>query len=182
VRTQRSIAALSAALLELIESKPFDQITIKDITDTAGVSYPTFFRRYVRKEELLEDLATEEVRRLLDLAHKALDATSPTGSSMALCQHVQAHRKLWTTLLTAGASSAMRQEFMRVAKEMAIHRPRPNPWLSLDLSVPFVTSGIFEILAWWLRQPEDYPLENVVTMIDVLIIQPTARPQNIKLL
>jgi hypothetical protein len=45
-----------------------------------------------------------------------------------------------------------------------------------------VTSGLFEILAWWLRLPEDYPLENVVKIIDVLIIQPTARPQDIKLL
>src|SRR4030095_11916314 len=125
-------------------------ILIKEITAVAGLSYPTFFRRYASKTELLEDIATAEVRRLLSLCEAAMTARNSAYSANDLCDYVQNHRKLWTALLNGGAANAMRQEFMKIAKEIADARPRVNPWLPMDLGVPFVTSGIFEILAWWM--------------------------------
>lgn len=179
-RAQRSIDALRAAFLALIERKPLDQIFIKEITDEAGLSYPTFFRRFASKEELLEDIAAEEVRTLLSLGQSAMNRKA-TGSSRLMLEYVQERRKLWTALLTGGAASAMRQEFMRVAREIARAGPRVNPWIPLDLAVAFVASGIFEILAWWMRQPADYPLDNVITLFNALIVDSTARPRNIVL-
>lgn len=181
-RVQRSIDALHSGLLELIPKRRFDQITIKEITDAAGLSYPTFFRRFASKEELLEDIAASEVRKLLKLGEQAMSrAGGPQGSSTALILYVQDHRTLWRTLLTGGAASAMRQEFMRVAKEIADSRPRTNPWLPLELAVPFVSSGIFEILAWWMKQPDNYPVENVIKLFDALVIDAAGRPRDIKL-
>lgn len=180
-RAERSIDALRCALLGLIEGKSFHQISIKNITDAAGVSYPTFFRRFSSKEALLEDIAAAEVRRLLSLSETAIDKRNAQESGETLCRYVQAHRKLWTALLTGGAALTMRQEFMRIAQEIACARPRNNPWLPVDLAVPFVTSGIFEIIAWWMRQPEDYPLANVVKLFDVLIIDTARRRRNITL-
>lgn len=52
-------------MLTLIETMPLDEISIKNITETAGVSYPTFFRRFARKEELLEDIAAAEANEVL---------------------------------------------------------------------------------------------------------------------
>ncbi|MBW8785829.1 MAG: TetR/AcrR family transcriptional regulator [Novosphingobium sp.] len=175
-RAQRSIEALKSALLTLLEQKPIEQITIKDITDRAGLSYPTFFRRFASKEELFEHIAREEVRALLRIGQAAM-TTRGARAGAQLCGYVQSRRKLWSALLTGGASSAMRSEFMRVAREIAESGPRMNPWIPLDLAVPFVTSGIFEILAWWMRRPEDYPVEHVVEMFDALIVDVTARPR-----
>lgn len=180
-RVERSVEALRAALLELIEHKPLDQISIRNITDTAGLSYPTFFRRFHKKEELLEDVAAAEVRKLLSLSETAIDKRNAEESGATLCEYVQEHRKLWTVLLTGGAAMAMRQEFMRIARETADARPRHNPWLPTDLAVPFVTSGIFEIIAWWMRQPEDYALANVVKIFNALIIDTTRRRRDIVL-
>jgi AcrR family transcriptional regulator len=180
-RVQRSIEALRSALLDLLERKPFDQVSIRDITDAAGVSYPTFFRRFASKEQLLEDIAAGEVRRLLGLSQKAFDNPRILESSELLCTYVQEHRKLWKILLTGGAAPAMRQEFQRVSMEIAHARPRSNPWLPIELAAPFVTSGIFEILAWWMRQPEDYPVSNVTKLFDALIVDTVARPRKIAL-
>lgn len=180
-RAQRSIEAMGAALLELIDRKPIDEVTIKEITDTAELSYPTFFRRFESKEELLEYIAMEEVRRLLGLGQSAFEGGRPKRSGKALCDYVQAHRKMWKTLLTGGAAAAMRREFMRVAEEIAASGPRANPWIPIDLAVPFVTSAIFELLAWWMRQPDDYPVDNVIKLFDALIVDAVARPRDIHL-
>ena len=179
-RVQRSIEALRTAFLELLERKPLEEISIREITDAAGVSYPTFFRRFASKHELLEDIATEEVAKLLSLGQVAFGKAA-TSSAADLCRYVQQHRALWAALLNGGAADAMRAEFRRIAEESAKAGPRANPWIPLDLAAPFVTSGVFEILAWWMRQPADYPLEKVVILFDALIVQNTARPRNIKL-
>ncbi len=86
------------------------------------------------------------------------------------------------TLLTGGATAAMREEFMRISREINKSRPRSNPWLPEDLAVSFVGNGVFEIFAWWMAQPEDYPVENVKTIFDALIVDSLARPRDIKLL
>lgn len=169
---------MHTAFLELIEQRPLEEIAIKEITDRAGVSYPTFFRRYVNKGELLEEIATDEVRKLLALGQAAFDRTG-IGNAEELCRYVHRHRSLWTVLLNGGAAHAMREEFKRIAEETAHSRPRANPWLPVELAVPFVTGGIFEILAWWLRQPIDYPVDKVVRLVNALIVDVTARPRDI---
>ena len=52
-RVLRSRRQLSAALLELMHEKSFDDITIKDITDRADMNRATFYLHYGTKEELL---------------------------------------------------------------------------------------------------------------------------------
>lgn len=172
---------MRAAFLELLEHTSLDQITIKEITKTAGVSYPTFFRRFGGKDELLADIATGEVRRLLSLSQQAFDDRDSPDSNKTMLAYVESHRNLWRTLLTGGAASAMREEFMRISMEITTSRARSNPWLPLDLAIPFTASGIFEIFAWWMAQPDDYPIENVEKLFNALIVEPLARPRNITL-
>ncbi len=185
-RVLRSREALRSALLRLLEQKPLDQISIQDITSEAGVSYPTFFRQFAAKEDLLEDIAEDEIRRLLSLTMPLFDEQQQKQALQALCEYVNDHRSLWTVLLTGGAATAMREEFIRIAEEIGRTRDhkgeRTNPWLPLDLVGRFVVNGIFEILAWWLRQPEDYPMENVMTFLDVLVVRSTAQPVDVKLI
>lgn len=181
-RAVRSLEALRSALLKLIETRSFEAITIREITQEAGVSYPVFFRRFASKEELLDDIAQEEVRQLLSHTRPALDSGATAVPFEGLCRYVQDHRTLWTTLLTAGASSVMRQEFMRVANEDARDRPRQHPWLPLDLATSVVASIIFEILSWWLQQEESYPVENVRILLEVLAMRSLNKPRTIDLL
>lgn len=177
----RSREALRAAILHLVEEKQFEQIAIKEITERAGVSYPVFFRQFSSKEELLEDVAAGEVRNLLSRTNTALISSNIEQNLLEMCDYVDRHRTLWTTLLTAGAAAVMRAEFARISDDIRRSRERSNPWLPADLATAFVVSGLFEILSWWLRQPQDYPIGNVVKLIDVLIIRSTMQPLDIEL-
>lgn len=180
-RALRSREALRHALLTLVGRKPLDQITIRDITAEAGVSYPVFFRRYVSKEALLEDIATTEVRTLLSLTAPVFDAESTEASLATLCSYVNEHRALWTGLLTGGAAAAMQQEFRRIALQLKDAREAINPWLAPELAASVVASSLFEILSWWLQQDADYPAENVAKIIEVLVVRSTALPVDVNL-
>lgn len=180
-RALRSREALRNALLQLIEERAFDQISIRDITARAGVSYPVFFRRYESREQLLDDIAAEQVQRLLTLTLPIFNARMEGESLWALCRYVHEHRRLWRQLLNGGAGAIMREEFKRNALEIGAQQPASNPWLPPQLAAPFVTSGLFEILAWWMAQPDDYPIANVVKIIDALIVRLAVETVSIEL-
>ncbi|WP_334183785.1 TetR/AcrR family transcriptional regulator [Novosphingobium sp.] len=179
-RAQRSRVALRDALLSLIEEREFGSITIKEITAAAGVSYPVFFRQFSSTDALLADVATEQVRQLLGYSSDAFDPRYD-GRLEEMCDYVHEHRKLWRPLLTGGASPAMRDEFARISAEFRSARPRANPLLPVDLVTELVTNAIFDILTWWMRQPDDYPIGNVVKLLDALIVRVYSRPIKIEL-
>ena len=171
-RSLRSQEALRAALLRLIEAKPFVEISLRDIAAEAGVSYPTVFKHFASKEALFEDLAREEIS---DFFQQTLtdDARAPDwrpGEQMRL--YVSERRGLWRTLLTAGAVEAMRSEFLRIGREKASARPVLPHGFPVDMVSGVVVSGLFEIIAWWLAQGEDGESADVATMLETLVLEP----------
>ena len=52
---------LADSFKELAQIKPVEKITIKEITDKAGVIRPTFYNHFQDKYELLEWIIREEI-------------------------------------------------------------------------------------------------------------------------
>jgi AcrR family transcriptional regulator len=154
-RAVKSGQALRAALLSLLERKPLEQITIREITAGAGVHYATFFRHHPTKEALLDDVAADQIDRLVALTLPVLDAAGSDASFLALANYVDEHRRLWTTLLTGGASAAMRAELLRISSEVAAERAPQETLIPVELAVTCTVSLIVEILSWWLKQPPE---------------------------
>lgn len=177
-RARRSSEALKEALLALIEDKPFEQIAIREITAKAGVSYPVFFRRYENKEQLLEDIAVSEIEALLSVSFPMFEKHAESESLYAVCLYVEQHRRLWSRLLTGGAAPAMREEFLRIAQEMG---QKYEYWVPIELISRVVVGSLFEVLAWWLSMPADYPIKKVVKLLDVLVVRTGSRPHGFDL-
>lgn len=159
--------------------RPFEQISIRQITDAAGVSYPTFFSNYASKEALFADIATDEIRMLTQLMIRNLDAHDTLLSAEAVCDHVETRRPIWTSLLTYGAASVMREAFMQEAREFVTVHGLINPGIPGELTAAVVFSGMFEVLAWWLQQPEDYPRNRIAKYLELLVLVPTTRGHNL---
>lgn len=154
-RMARSDLALRNAFLTLLDHKPLDQITIREIASTAGVHYATFFRHHATKEALLEHVAADQIDRLVALALPIRDAGDHHAGFLALCAYVDDHRKLWAALLTGGAAGAMREELLRVSLLVTAQRPAPDIPLPVELAVACTVSLIVDTITWWLRQPAD---------------------------
>lgn len=171
-RAVRTRAALCNALLLLLEEEPLEQITIKGVTARAEVGYATFFRHYPDKEALLHDLAAHEIGKLLAMTMPILYTADSLASTRALCAYVWEHRKLWRALLTGGAAAVLKEEFLRKALQLAEERPNPDAWLPDDLAVTFAVTGAVEILAWWLKQSDPPPIQQMAEAVNRLIVVP----------
>lgn len=171
-RQIRSRNALSGALLDLLRERPFDQLTIREITSRAGTGYATFFRHYPTKEALLGDVASEEIADLLSKTAPLLYETDSYSSTLALCSYVNANRKLWRALLTGGAASIVRKEFIRQARDLEKDSDILTDWLPADLGVVHGTGATIDILAWWLEQVSTYKPAQIAEILNRLVISP----------
>ena len=59
VRVRRTRDALGDALVDLMQEKPFDSITVQDVLDRAQVGRSTFYSHYSDKNDLLMSDADE---------------------------------------------------------------------------------------------------------------------------
>lgn len=171
-RQIRSRNALTGALLALLVEKPFDQLTIREITSRAGTGYATFFRHYPTKEALLSDVASEEIAGLLNRTIPVLHDANSHESTRALCAHVGKNRKLWAALLTGGAAGIVREEFIRQARELPEALVSHTDWLPADLGVVHGTGATIDLLAWWLAQEEEISSDEIASILNRLVIAP----------
>jgi AcrR family transcriptional regulator len=169
-RALRSSAALQNALLALIERKPLEQITVREIAAEAGVHYATFFRHHPSKESLLDHIAAEQIDRLVKLTVPVLDSMDSYAATLALCRYVRDHRTLWTALLTGGAAGAMRDELLAISRQLASERAPADGWLPVDLAVKSSVTLIVATLAWWLAPAHAaVGIEQVARTLDRLL-------------
>ena len=171
-RALRSRDALHRALLDLLEAKPFDQITIREITALAGIGYTTYFRHYETKDALLDAVMSEQVNSLINLSIPILQAQDLRSACESLFSYVKDHRAIWSTLLTGGAAGTIRDEFLRLVRETPVVRKSSAGNLPTELGMTLIVSGTLELLAWWLRQPTLVAISEMAAVHESVVVTP----------
>lgn len=76
--------------IDLLEKRPFDKITVKDIVDACDINRNTFYYYYSDIYELLEEIFTKELNKLVE-AHKS--GGSWTEAFIQIAYVAYAHKK-----------------------------------------------------------------------------------------
>lgn len=171
-RVLQTRKALREALLQLLDEKPLEEITIREIANVAGVNYTTFFRHHPGKQELLDDIAAAEVQKLSELTMPAIMATDTHASTMALWVYVAEHRALWSRLLNGGAAARLREEFLRMTRDIAQAHGADDGWLPAEVGVIFGAGSTLDLLSWWLQQEDPIDVEQLASIHERLVVRP----------
>lgn len=172
-RGLKTMRALHEALIDLIQDQPLERLTVDAIVLRAGVSRATFYRHYSTKEQLVDEIGSDEIDRLLDIALPRFSRTDTLAGSLAVARYVNENRRLWSVLLTGGAEGVMRRRFAHLAQTRgALLDDGDVADLPLDLCAAWGMAGTIEILAWWLRQEDSVPLMQVAQYLERLTVRP----------
>lgn len=94
-RIRRTRQMLRAALVNLLKEKPFDDISVQDISERSTVNRATFYDHYTDKSALVEDLVRQEFVALLRSRNIHYDGSCPSAVRpliLAVCDFlVQIH-------------------------------------------------------------------------------------------
>jgi AcrR family transcriptional regulator len=179
VRLRRTQKLLREALVELIDERGFDAITIGELTSRAMVSRAAFYRNYQDKYDLVEQIFEEAMTALL-AAVGDLGREHPPEIWVTFFEHIAEYERLYRALLGKQGSSwfvwKMRAALAGLVKERG-HLPHgPNisdrPIHSFpDTLVPDLASAMFvEAITWWLEQGRAYTPREIATRSALLAV------------
>ncbi len=172
VRVRRTQKLLREALIELIEERGFEALTIGELTERAMVSRAAFYRNYQDKYDLVEQIFEEAMSALLN-AVGDLGREHPPEIWVTFFEHIAEYERLYRALLGRKGSPwfvrKMRASLAGLVKERGRlpHGPdanaRPVHTFS-DAFVPDLVSMMFvEAITWWLEQGRPYTPKEIAT-------------------
>src|SRR5579864_517155 len=157
LRVKRTQKLLREALIELIEERGFDALTVGELTERAMVSRAAFYRNYQDKYDLVEQIFEEAMHALLNAVGE-LGREHPSEVWVKFFEHIASYDRLYRALLGQRGSPwfvrKMRASLAGLIKERG-HLPhgpnastRPAHTFS-DEFVPDLVSALFvEAITW----------------------------------
>src|SRR5579859_4342146 len=103
LRVRRTQKLLREALIELIEERGFDALTIGELTERALVSRAAFYRNYQDKYDLVEQIFEEAMGALLGAVGE-LGREHPAEVWVAFFEHIGQYDRLYGALLGSKGS------------------------------------------------------------------------------
>src|SRR5579859_7996496 len=98
LRARRTRKLLRDALLELIEERGFDAITVEELASRAMVSRSAFYRYYQDKYDLVEQIFEEAMSALLNAVGE-LGPERPPEVWVTFFEHITQYERLYRALL-----------------------------------------------------------------------------------
>src|SRR6266853_6915483 len=98
LRVKRTQKLLREALIELIEERGFDALTIGELTERAMVSRAAFYRNYQDKYDLVEQIFEEAMSALLS-AIGYLEQEHSASFWVTFFEHIAEYERLYRALL-----------------------------------------------------------------------------------
>jgi len=180
LRVRRTQKLLREALVELIEERGFDALTVGEITERAMVSRAAFYRNYRDKYDLVEQIFEEAMSALLSTVGE-IGTEHPPEMWVKFFEHIAEYERLYRALLGRKGSPwfvrKMRASLAGLVSELG-HQPhwsnasnasnRPAHTFS-DEFVPDLVSTMFvEAITWWLEQERLYTPRAIATRTALL--------------
>ena len=155
-RVQRTRDALGDALIELMQEKPFDTITVQDVLDRAHVSRSTFYTHYSDKDDLLMSDA-EEFFEALSMALSAHgDKSDRVFPAREFFAHLSDVQPFFKALVKSGKfqenMELARGHFARGIERRLSEIPRAKTIPPKELpAIAFAHAGaLLSLLTWWI--------------------------------
>jgi AcrR family transcriptional regulator len=177
LRLRRTQKLLREALIELIEERGFEALTIGELTSRAMVSRAAFYRNYQDKYDLVEQIFEEAMSALLSAVGE-LGREHPPSIWVKFFEHIAEYERLYRALLGSKGSPwfvrKMRASLAGLVKERGRlpHGPDASSLPAHTFSdefVPDLVSAMFvEAITWWLEHGRPYTPKEIATRAALL--------------
>ncbi|MGO9771533.1 MAG: TetR/AcrR family transcriptional regulator [Roseiarcus sp.] len=164
-RIQRTQLALRDALLSLLVTKGWDEISIVDICDRANVGRSTFYIHFQCKEDLLQS-GLDNLR--VFLSRSEIEHSSPNNLPLPflhdLIEHVLEHRDLSRCVIGKRSGHVVRSRFRNMiyglVERAMVRDSTPIAWRR-ELFKNAMTGAVFDLLAWLPDSPNNLSAREV---------------------
>lgn len=159
MKSRRTQEHIEKALFNLLEKKPYADISIAEITRKADVSRTSFYRNYVQKDEVIAQfLANQYNQFITDINQHNLRTFKEQLT--AYLEFFKQNPELMKLLLNAGfEGELLNLQTQYLKKLLAVyHSDLHLP----DYAIAYQSGGIYMLLVWWVKQNYATPLVELI--------------------
>ncbi|GHO93692.1 TetR family transcriptional regulator [Reticulibacter mediterranei] len=165
-RSRRTRHLVQSALIELLQEKRYEAITVRDILERSGVGSSTFYAHYFDKEDVQAALLKQMLEELSQpMAHNAVEqALLP---SLALFRHIQEHASQFRALVRGHAGERVWEVFQTTLSrsiEQALERTysqKRAPSIPPAVVAQYLAGAFLNLLTWWIEAELPYSPERI---------------------
>lgn len=166
--------ALATSFKTLAIKKPIEKITIKEITDIAGVIRPTFYNHFQDKYELLEWIVRTE---LMEPCEKSFMSGDITDGIMGFLDTLSSEKKFYQSCarLTGqnSFSDILKQEIqgiiLRHLGEESIKKRLWYDWLTPGRVADYFAESVTYAITEWIKSDMSIPPEEILEVFSFLV-------------
>ena len=157
---------LAESLKELAKTKPIEKITIKEITDKAGVIRPTFYNHFQDKYELLEWITVNELfmpidpllsngmlKEAITFVHTTMAREKDFYKRAAQLEGQNSFNEIYNRCVANAVEKYIDVDSL---VQMADYK-----WLSKELVAEFLGHSISWITIQWIKRGMTVPVEEL---------------------
>ncbi|MBN1439444.1 MAG: TetR/AcrR family transcriptional regulator [Anaerolineales bacterium] len=172
-RIKRTRRALAAAIVELASTRPYDSISIREITEKADVGYATFFRHYDSKDDLLLELFDRVTQSMEDPAGGSGEDHFRNEGRLAFSQVKQNEAVFRSILQNHAFTRKLRKVLIEhINRGMRRHGVRQlHPEIPTEIMVHQMAVGVIGLFEWWLDQKMRTPIDTMARIYELTIMQ-----------
>src|SRR5580698_2056292 len=169
-RILRSRGMMMGALLKLLNQKEFDDISIQEIADQAGLNRATFYLHYPDKNALLQAMTDARFRDLI--ARRGLSFTDCDGALRAIALGVCDYLAETTGCPSQLTKMPLEGSIIPVVEGMFLEGAANHPAQpGVDPALLGTTAAwaIFGAARRWLQTPDRIPAEEMAARIEAMV-------------
>lgn len=167
-------ALLAESFKELALKQPIEKITIKEITDKAGVIRPTFYNHFQDKYELLEWIITTE---LLKPMEPLLQNAMVNEALLLLFTNIEKDKEFYTKACRLEgqnsferiAKSCVERVLLKIIKESAAGKAPKYIWLTPERIAEYYAQSMCYVVIRWIQSGMTISAKELIEIYDYMI-------------
>ncbi len=164
---------LADAFKELVLTQPIEKITIKKITDKAGVIRPTFYNHFQDKYELLEWIVRTEI---IEPTISLLNGGYVKEAFLVIFQNVYREKDFYSRAAKLEGQNSFQSIIQLCIREVLVevfelhHVEIPQKkWLTLDRMADYYAFSLCYVVLTWIKSGYGIPPEEIADVYQFVL-------------
>lgn len=155
LRIRRTRGRLSDALVELMQEKPIDEVTVQEVLDRARVGRSTFYLHYHDKDDLFLCVLEDGMEMWSTALSRKKEKSLRVAAVMEFFTHAASGKKIYRALVDSGrihaffelAQGYFARGIARRMKDMGLKNLGQS---EMDARSHALAGNLLALLKWWL--------------------------------
>ena len=182
-QVQRTKSWIFEAVMLLMDEKPYDKITVSDITEKAGIARQTFYRNYNDKD----DVVFEYIAKIFSTESFVIEKDKKEDKNIIvfiidykyMTNYQKNLKKILSIIGIENRVISEGQKLPMLLMENYKEKLTEEEYLICRIKLGYQVTGCLRVLFDWFINDLPMPLDNIVGMLNVMNIPKTAQYRNI---